>query len=55
MLFEVFTDTQDESDALKIINSLVKSKENQRKDKIKKLIGEENAHAIQRVINKIKS
>ncbi|MCR4768932.1 MAG: 2-succinyl-5-enolpyruvyl-6-hydroxy-3-cyclohexene-1-carboxylate synthase [Bacteroidaceae bacterium] len=55
MLFEVFTDTQNESDALKIINSLVKSKENQRKDKIKKLIGEENAHAIQRIINKIKS
>lgn len=53
ILLEVFTDTQDESDALQTINSLVKSKENQRKDIIKKLIGEENAHAIQRVINKI--
>lgn len=54
ILFEVFTETQDESDALKTINSLVKSKENQRKDKIKKLIGENNAHAIQRIINKVK-
>ena len=54
IIMEVFTNTQDESDALKTVNSLVKSKENQRKDKIKKLIGEENAHAIQRVIDRIR-
>lgn len=54
VLFEVFTKTEDESEALKTVNSLKKSTENQRKDKIKRLIGEENAHTIKRAINKLK-
>ena len=54
IVFEVFTDSVEENNALELMNSIEKSKENQRKDKIKKLIGEENAHAIQRIINKIK-
>ncbi len=54
MLLEVFTSTDDEAKALQTVSSLVKSAENQRKDKIKKLIGEENAHAIQRLVNKIR-
>ena len=55
ILFEIFTDSVDENNALSLLNNIEKSKENQRKDKIKKLIGEENAHAIQRLINKLKS
>lgn len=54
ILFEVFTSDADESAALKTINSLKKSKENQRKDKIKKLIGEENIHSINNLFHKIK-
>lgn len=54
MLLEVFTDAQDESDALKLINSIAISPQNKRKSVIKKVIGEDNAHAIQRIIDKIK-
>jgi 2-succinyl-5-enolpyruvyl-6-hydroxy-3-cyclohexene-1-carboxylate synthase len=54
MVFEVFTSDDDESNALRAINSIKKSPENQRKDKIKKLIGVENAHALQRIVNKLR-
>ena len=54
IVFEVFTDSTDEDGALILMNSIEKSKENQRKDKIKKLIGEDNAHAIQSLIDKIR-
>jgi len=54
VLFEVFSDEQNESNALESLNNLVMSKENQRKDKIKKLIGEDKAHAILRFVNKIR-
>lgn len=54
ILFEVFTDSTAENEALILMNSIEKSKENQRKDKIKKLIGEDNAHAIQSLISKIR-
>lgn len=53
-VFEVYTDSVDEDGALVLMNSIEKSKENQRKDKIKKLIGEENVHAIQSLIDKIR-
>lgn len=52
MLFEVFTDALDESTALKSVNSILKSKENQRKDTIKNIIGENVAHALGRLIRK---
>lgn len=54
MLFEIFTDVEDENNALKSINSIIVSKENQRKLRIKELIGENTAHSIQRFINKLK-
>ena len=54
VLLEVFTNAEDQSDTLKTINSLKLSKVNQNKDKVKKIIGADNAHAIQRVINKLK-
>lgn len=52
MLFEVFTDALDESAALKTVNSILKSKENQRKDMIKNVIGENAAHALGRLLRK---
>lgn len=54
VVFEVFTDSKDENDALLCVNSILKSRENQRKEKIMKIIGEENAHAIKRFIDKVK-
>ena len=54
IVFEVFTNSEDESEALKSLNSLEKSSENKRKDFIKNLIGEENAHRIGRIIDKLK-
>lgn len=52
MLFEVFTEAQAESDALKTLNSMMKSKENQRKDMIKKIIGENAAHALGKLLRR---
>lgn len=54
IIFEVFTDSNDENEALRMLNSIEKSKENQRKDKIKNLIGDNNIHTIKSIINKIK-
>lgn len=54
ILFEVFTDSAIENEALELMNHILKSKENQRKEAIKKIIGEDTAHAIQGLINKIK-
>lgn len=52
MLFETFSVAEAESDALKLMNSILKSKENQRKDFIKKIIGENAAHALGRLIRR---
>lgn len=54
ILFEVFIDSESENEALMLINSIEKSKDNLRKDTIKKLIGVDNAHAIKNLIDKIK-
>ena len=54
IVFEVFTDSEDENNALKLLNKIEKSKEYQRKEKIMNIIGEDNAHAIKNILNKIK-
>lgn len=54
IVFEVFTDSEDENNALKLLNRIEKSKEYQRKQKIMNIIGEDNAHAIKNILNKIK-
>lgn len=54
MLFEVFTDSEEENNALMLLNKIEKSKEYQRKEKIMNLIGEDRAHAIKSLITKIK-
>jgi 2-succinyl-5-enolpyruvyl-6-hydroxy-3-cyclohexene-1-carboxylate synthase len=54
ILFEVFTSSDNESEALRLLNSIEKSAENKRKDMIKNLIGEENAHRLGRIIDKFK-
>lgn len=54
ILFEIFTDSVDENNALTLMNSIEKSKENQRKDIIKKIIGEGTIHTVKDIINKLR-
>lgn len=54
ILFEVFTNSEDENKALFSINNILVSKEAQIKDKIKALVGESNIHAISKVVGLIK-
>jgi 2-succinyl-5-enolpyruvyl-6-hydroxy-3-cyclohexene-1-carboxylate synthase len=54
IIFEVFTDEQDESNSLKIMNSIELSPENKRKETIKKIIGKRNAHRIKQIVDKLK-
>lgn len=51
ILFEVFTDSKLESEALKIINNLIVPEDNI-KNKIKRVIGEKNIKKIKRIIGK---
>lgn len=53
IVFEVFTDSEDENEALKLLNKIEKSKEYQRKDIIKKIIGEGTIHTVKEIINKL--
>lgn len=53
IVFEVFTDSEDENNALKLLNKIEKSKEYQRKEKIMNIIGEDNAHALMRMVKKV--
>ena len=53
IVFEVFTDSEDENNALKLLNRIEKSKEYLRKEKIMNIIGEDNAHAIMRMVKKV--
>lgn len=53
IIFEVFTDEQNESDALKMMNSIEISAENKRKETIKKIIGEKTVHNISKIIHKL--
>lgn len=54
ILLEVFTDSAVENEALQLMNKIVKSKDYQRKEAIKKILGEGNVHAIQSLVNKLK-
>lgn len=54
ILLEVFTDASEENNALTLMNRIEKSKEYQRKETIKKIIGEGNAHMVQTIIDKIR-
>jgi 2-succinyl-5-enolpyruvyl-6-hydroxy-3-cyclohexene-1-carboxylate synthase len=53
IIFEVFTVEQDESDALKMMNSIEISAENKRKEAIKKFIGKETVNTISKFIHKL--
>ena len=53
MVFEVFTDSEDENKALMLLNKMKKSKDYQRKEKIMNIIGEDNAHAIMRMVKSL--
>lgn len=54
IVFEVFTDAIDENVALSLMNRIEKSKENQSKELIKKIVGEDNVHTITSILNKFK-
>jgi 2-succinyl-5-enolpyruvyl-6-hydroxy-3-cyclohexene-1-carboxylate synthase len=53
IIFEVFTDENNESDSLKTINGIEISAENKRKGAIKKIIGEKAAQNISKIIHKL--
>jgi 2-succinyl-5-enolpyruvyl-6-hydroxy-3-cyclohexene-1-carboxylate synthase len=53
IIFEVFTDEQDESNSLKMMNSIELSPENKRKETIKKIVGENTVHKISKIIHKL--
>lgn len=53
MLFEIFTDCKDESDALKLVRNMVSSNApSSAKDKLKHLLGEKGTNAIKKVIGR---
>lgn len=54
IIFEVFTESTNESDALKLVVSIKKSKKNNLKKLAKQIIGLENSHKIRKFIDKIK-
>lgn len=52
MLFEVFTDSKNESDALKIIHELEISTVGAAKNTVKNILGEKGVSAIKKILNK---
>lgn len=52
MIFEVFTNTEDESNALEIITSIEVSKKNNSKKIIKNIIGEKNIKRLKSILKK---
>ena len=50
MLLEVFTDSQEESDALKVMNTLETSVAGSAKNAVKKLLGEQGIQTIKKVL-----
>ena len=55
IVFEVFTNAEDENKALSIMNNLIISKEEQIKDKIKGVIGKNRINAISNILGSIRS
>lgn len=54
ILLEVFTDSTVENETLSIINGLMKSKKEQYKDAIKKIVGESTIHTVMKIVDKIR-
>ena len=54
ILLEVFTDSTVENETLSIINVLMKSKKEQYKDAIKKIVGENTIHTVMKIVDKIR-
>lgn len=52
ILFEVFTDTKDESDAHKIIRNIEKSTTGIAKNVVKNILGEQGIHLVKKLMNK---
>jgi 2-succinyl-5-enolpyruvyl-6-hydroxy-3-cyclohexene-1-carboxylate synthase len=52
MLFEVFTNTEDESEALEIITSISTTVKNKTKDTIKSILGENNIRNLKKIIKR---
>jgi len=52
MLFEVFTDSEDESDALKLLTSRVSTTTSKAKSRIKNILGEKSVKTIRSIIKK---
>ena len=55
ILFEVFTNSEDESKALFAMNNIIVPKDEKLKDKIKKVLGEKNIRTIHNIIGSVKS
>lgn len=52
MIFEVFTDTEDENTALYTVNNLDQSSKDKLKDKIKGIVGEDTIKSLKAFIKK---
>lgn len=52
MLFEVFTDSEDESKALEIVNHLETSPEGMAKDAARKILGQSGVQALKKILKK---
>lgn len=50
ILFEIFTDSKDESDALKIMNTLESSMQGNAKQAVKKILGDTGVWALKRIV-----
>ena len=52
MLFEVFTDSRDESDALKEMSSLETDAANAAKDAVKGILGDRGVAAVKKILGR---
>jgi 2-succinyl-5-enolpyruvyl-6-hydroxy-3-cyclohexene-1-carboxylate synthase len=52
IFFEVFTNSDEESEALQVLHSIIEDKKMKMKDKTKKLLGEKGIRAIKKIIRK---
>lgn len=52
MLFEVFTDSQDESDALYVINHIERSAKGEAKDKVRKVLGDKGVATVKKLLGR---
>ncbi len=52
LFFEVFVNPENENEALKLINGILVSPQNRRKEAIKGIVGEKTIHAVKRILGK---